>query len=350
MIKLKNLWKIALTAVAMSAMLVACEPEKEKDDNPSNNGGGSDLVFVDYPDEAKISESGVYTAKLSKSGISTDVWGADKEKGKETIKLVLAPKDVVQKIIDESIADDKALFTDGNKCYVYANNDVNNGNFTSATVTEGKYVQPAGLEKEYTGLVITKDGDGNYIVKVDMGNIDTSILLAKGAEESKEDTWGAYGKLKTEYVPMVLGSVTAANMDAPIYPFGIWDAGIAVMVPSTEAYPTEITKEPVMKYTLADVNSYAGTMTVDGGNWSHKKLTDNSFTFKATGTDEFAFTVGNWNYKLGGATIAALDNEYELTVGGENNKFAESVLTAESEYTATLIVKDDKAYVKVTAK
>lgn len=40
MIKLKNLWKIALTAIAMTSMLVACEPEEKKEDDPNKGGSG----------------------------------------------------------------------------------------------------------------------------------------------------------------------------------------------------------------------------------------------------------------------------------------------------------------------
>ena len=294
MIKLKNLWKIALTTMAMSAMLVACDTT---DDGKKTNKVTDTTVYVEYPKEAKISDTGVYTAKLVKEGISTRDWGAGD--GKETIKVVLAPKDIVAKIIDGSITSDAELFVDANKCYIYANNDVGNGLFTSATVKDGTYVQPAGFEK-YIGLAITKDTDGNYIVKVDMTKIDTKLLLAKGAEEAKvidvdNDPWNKISALKTEYIPMILGSVTANSGAA--YPFNFWNAGIAIMEPSTEVYPAKITEEAVLSYTYKDIKFVVGTLT----EWKFISLTEGKYEFQASDTSvRFKFTATEaWVFQAG---------------------------------------------------
>jgi hypothetical protein len=337
--------------MAMSAMLVACETPKEE------NNKGSDVVdttvYVEYPTEAKVSANGVYTAKLVKEGVSLDGWGAGA--GKETIKVVLAPTAVVAKVIDGTITSDADLFVDENKCYVYANNDVGNGMFTSATVVEGTYVQPAGFS-EYKGLAITKDTDGNYIVKFDVSKIENAILLAKGAPkgtlgeggevkvDTETDPWNAVDTLKTAYVPMILGSVTANSGAA--YPFNFWSAGVAIMEPSAEAYPAAVTKEAVLSYNFNDLNSYCGTMN----SWaSHDALDANTFTFTAAAENKFAFTVGTWSYKASGATINALDTEVALVENGGDITFADNVLTEGTDYTVTLIVKGEKeGYVKVS--
>jgi hypothetical protein len=325
-------------------MLVACETPKEE------NNKGSDVVdttvYVEYPTEAKVSDNGVYTAKLVKEGVSLDGWGAGA--GKETIKVVLAPTAVVAKVIDGTITSDADLFVDENKCYVYANNDVGNGMFTSATVAEGTYVQPAGFS-EYKGLAITKDADGNYIVKFDVSKIDNAILLAKGTPkgtlgeggeskvDAETDPWNAVDTLKTAYVPMILGSVTANSGAA--YPFNFWSAGVAIMEPSTEAYPAAVTKEAVLSYNFNDLNSYAGEMN----GWGHESLESNSFTFTAGDKNDFAFTVGAWAYKACGATINALDTEFALKENDAANiTFAENLLTKGTDYTVTLIVKGEK--------
>ena len=347
MIKLKNLWKIALATMAMSAMLVACDTAKEDDDKGSKDEVVDTTVYVEYPTEAKVSANGVYTAKLVKEGVSLDGWGAGA--GKETIKVVLAPTAVVAKVIDETITSDADLFVDENKCYVYANNDVGNGMFTSATVVEGTYVQPAGFS-EYEGLAITKDADGNYIVKFDVSKIDNAILLAKGAAETKvtdeEDPWNAVDTLKTAYVPMILGSVTANSGAA--YPFNFWSVGVAIMEPSTENYPEAVTEEAVLSYNFNDLNSYAGEMN----GWGHESLESNSFTFTAGDKNDFVFTVGAWAYKACGATINALDTEFALKENDAANiTFAENLLTKGTDYTVTLIVKGEKeGSVKVSAK
>ena len=304
-------------------------------------------VYVEYPTEAKVSTNGVYTAKLVKEGVSLDGWGAGA--GKETIKVVLAPTAVVAKVIDGTIISEADLFVDENKCYVYANNDVETGMFTSATVVEGTYVQPAGYGK-YEGLAITKDADGNYIAKFDVNQINTSILLAKGEAETKvtdeEDPWNAVNTLTTAYVPMILGSVTANSGAA--YPFKIWNAGIAIMEPSTEDYPTNVIYEQPLSYNFNHLNSYCGTMS----EWVHNSLEANSFIFTAAGGDEFAFTIGSFNFKANGVEITELDMEFALKEGAVDNiTFADGVLTEGTNYIVTLIVKGDKeAYVKVSAK
>ena len=354
MIKLKNLWKIALATMAMSTMLVACDTAKEDDDNEVVDT----TVYVKYPTEAKVSGTGVYTAKLPKEGADLTGGFASVAGEKESIKVVLAPKDVVAKIIDKKITSDSNLFTDENKCYVYANNDVGNGVFTSTKVVKGTYVQPAGYE-EYVGLAITKDADGNYIVKFDITKINTSILLAKSSADStickngeskvdaETDAWNAVDTLKTNYIPMVLGSVTGNSGAA--YPFNFWNAGIAIMEPSTEDYPTNVIYEQPLSYNFNHLNSYCGTMS----EWVHNSLEANSFIFTAAGDDEFAFTNGTWELKACGATINALDTEFALKANGDtaNITFAENLLTEGTDYTVTLIVKgDEEGYVKVSAK
>ena len=364
MIKLKNLWKIALATMAMSTMLVACDTAKEDDDKGSKDDVVDTTVYVKYPTEAKVSDNGVYTAKLVKEGVSLDQWAA--ADGKEKIKVVLAPKAVVAKIIDKTIKTENDLFTDENKCYVYANNDVGNGTFTSTNVAEGTYVQPAGIEEKFVGLVITKDADGNYIVKFDINKINTNILLAKSSADSTigkdgesnvdadTDVWNAVDKLKTDYIPMVLGSVTA-NIGPAKYPFSIWNAGVAIMKPSTDAYPTEkITEEvPGIPFTSADITSIVG----EAIGWDHsEKLNDDlEYVFTAKGAgDTIAFTDGTWDYRFSDTVVDALDKEVKLTehVGGDpaHVTFKDGVLEAGKKYTVSFIIVDDhNANIKVSA-
>ena len=314
-------------------------------------------VYVEFPTEAKVSDNGVYTAKLVKEGVDLSGGFGSVAGEKETIKVVLAPKDVVAKIIDRTITSDADLFVDENKCYVYANNDVGTGMFTSAIVVEGTYVQPAGYGK-YEGLAITKDADGNYIAKFDITKINTSILLAKSSADStickngeskvdaETDAWNAVDTLTTDYIPMLIGSVTANSGAA--YPFNVWNAGIVIMEPSTEDYPTNVIYEQPLSYNFNHLNSYCGTMS----KWVHNSLEANSFIFTAAGGDEFAFTIGSFNFKANGVEITELDMEFALKANDAANiTFAENLLTEGTDYTVTLIVKgDEEGYVKVSAK
>ena len=356
MIKLKNLWKIALATMAMSTMLVACDTAKEDDDNEVVDT----TVYVKYPTEAKVSGTGVYTAKLPKEGADLTGGFASVAGEKESIKVVLAPKDVVAKIIDKKITSDSNLFTDENKCYVYANNDVGNGVFTSTKVVKGTYVQPAGYE-EYVGLAITKDADGNYIVKFDITKINTSILLAKSSADSTigekgeskvdadADAWGAVDKLKTDYIPMVLGSVTG-NSGAH-YSLNFWNAGVAIMEPTEENYPTTIEKEKAlvippladMKYVRSNFGDISITFSDDVATAKITyALANNTWKQSKLSGIEFGVCGSNgWDEKYTGAEITALDTPVALKFNAStNNTVASNVLEDGKTYVLTINAKD----------
>lgn len=370
MIKLKNLWKIALATMAMSTMLVACDTAKEDDDKGSKDDVVDTTVYVEYPTEAEVSASGVYTAKLPKEGADLTGGFASVAGEKESIKVVLAPKEVVAKIIDGTITNGDGLFTDDNKCYVYANNDVGNALFTSANVTEGTYVQPAGYG-EYEGLAITKDADGNYIVKFDIAKINTSLLLAKSSEDSTigkkgesnvdadSDAWGAVDKLKTDYIPMVLGSVTGNSGAA--YPFNFWNVGVAILEPSTEAYPTttSIKEEPVlvlpslaeMKLVCSNFGNFPITFSGDVATCEIEySLAKNTWNEDALAEIKFGICSDeNWSQKFTGAAVTALDTEVKVTFNdSDDNTVAAKILEDGKTYVLTINAKDKT--VKVTEK
>ena len=268
----------------------------------------------------------------------------------------------------KKITSDSDLFTDDNKCYVYANNDVGNALFTSATVTKGTYVQPAAYG-EYVGLAITKDADGNYIVKFDINKIDTNILLAKSSADSTigkdgesnvdadADAWGAVDKLKTDYIPMVLGSVTG-NSGAR-YPLNFWNVGVAIMEPTEEAYPTSIKAETAlvlppltdMKYVCSNIGNKPITFA---DNIAEVEFV---YDFSKNGwndvTEGVAFGIckgdGDWSQKFTGAAVTALDAEVKVTFNANsNNTVAANILEDGKTYVLTINAKDKT--VKVTEK
>ncbi|MEE1291473.1 MAG: InlB B-repeat-containing protein, partial [Spirochaetota bacterium] len=181
-----------------------------------------ETAFVPFPAEAVISSSGVYTATLVKEGF-TDGWcGGDDI---DYLKVVLAPRDVVAKMITGEITSESELFTDENMCYVYANNNVGNGKITIANLSTDTYLQPVGTNgTEYTGLAVRTDEDGNYVVLFDTTKINKDILLAKSNMESNDDVWENKGNIESDYIPMVLGCVTG---DYSCYPFQMWCVGVA---------------------------------------------------------------------------------------------------------------------------
>lgn len=197
-----------------------------------------ETAFVPFPTEAVVSSSGVYTATLVKEGFNNG-WCSDDDI--DYLKVVLAPRDVVAKMITGEICNESDLFTDENMCYVYANNDVGNGKITISNLSTDSYLQPIGTDgTEYTGLAVRTDEEGNYVVLFDITKINKDILLAKSNMESNDDVWENKGNIESDYIPMVLGCVTG---DYSCYPFQMWNVGVAILEPTDEAFPENINVE-----------------------------------------------------------------------------------------------------------
>lgn len=305
-----------------------------------------ETAFVPFPAEAVISSSGVYTATLIKEGF-TDGWcGGDDI---DYLKVVLAPRDVVAKMITGEIASESELFTDENMCYVYANNNVGNGKITVSNLSTDTYLQPVGTNgTEYTGLAVRTDEDGNYVVLFDTTKINKDILLAKSNMESNDDVWENKGNIESDYIPMVLGCVTG---DYSCYPFQMWCVGLAVLEPTDEAFPETLNKETLP--TANEVKYISGSLT----DWNYAELTNNTYEFTFSGDIlnycyndylEFLFYTDDQTVRIGGGTFASLDENVELTNSYNYVRLPISLLnegtkylitfTATGDYTATVSV------------
>lgn len=305
-----------------------------------------ETAFVPFPAEAVISSSGVYTATLVKEGF-TDGWcGGDDI---DYLKVVLAPRDVVAKMITGEIASESELFTDENMCYVYANNNVGNGKITVSNLSTDTYLQPVGTNgTEYTGLAVRTDEDGNYVVLFDTTKINKDILLAKSNMESNDDVWENKGNIESDYIPMVLGCVTG---DYSCYPFQMWNVGVAVLEPTDEAFPETLNKETLP--TANEVKYISGSLT----DWNYAELTNNTYEFTFSGDIlnycyndylEFLFYTDDQTVRIGGGTFTSLDENVELTNSYNYVRLPISLLnegtkylitfTATGDYTATVSV------------
>lgn len=289
-----------------------------------------ETVYVPFPAEAAISSSGVYTATLVKEGF-TDGWcGGDDI---DYLKVVLAPRDVVAKMITGEITSESDLFTDENMCYVYANNDVGNGKITVSNLSTDTYLQPIGTNgTEYTGLAVRTDEDGNYVVLFDITKINKDILLAKSDMESNDDVWENKGNIESDYIPMVLGCVTG---DYSCYPFQMWCVGVAILEPATEAFPETLNKETLP--TANEVKYISGSLT----DWNYTELTNNTYEFTFSGDVlnycyndylEFLFYTDDQTIRIGGGTFASLDESVELTNDSSYTRLPISLLTVGSKY------------------
>ena len=298
-----------------------------------------ETVYVPFPEEAAISSSGVYTATLVKEGFNNG-WGSGNDA--DYLKIVLAPRDVVAKMISGELDNESELFTDENMCYVYANNNVGNGKITVSNLSTDTYLQPIGTNgTEYTGLAVRTDEEGNYVVLFDITKINKDILLAKSDMESTEDVWGNKDNIESDYIPMVLGCVTG---DYSCYPFQMWCVGVAILEPATEAYPETLNKETLP--TANDVKYIYGTLT----DWSYAELTNNTYEFTLSGDVlnycyndylEFLFYTEDQTVRIGGGTFASLDENVELTNSYDYVRLPISLLTIGSKYIISFTATGD---------
>lgn len=305
-----------------------------------------ETAFVPFPTEAVVSSNGVYTATLIKEGF-TDGWcGGDDI---DYLKVVLAPRDVVAKMITGEISNESELFTDENMCYVYANNNVGNGKITVSNLSTDTYLQPVGTNgTEYTGLAVRTDDEGNYVVLFDITKINKDILLAKSNMESNDDVWENKGNIESDYIPMVLGCVTG---DYSCYPFQMWCVGLAILEPTDEAFPETLNTETLP--TANEIKYIYGNFT----DWNYTELTNNTYEFTFSGDVlnycyndylEFLFYTDDQTVRIGGGTFASLDENVELTNSYNYVKLPISLLnegtkylitfTATGDYTATVSV------------
>ena len=298
-----------------------------------------ETVYVPFPEEAIISSSGVYTATLVKEGFNNG-WGSGDDA--DYLKIVLAPRDVVAKMISGEITSESELFTDENMCYVYANNNVGNGKITVSNLSTDTYLQPIGTNgTEYTGLAVRTDEEGNYVVLFDITKINKDILLAKSNMESNEDVWENKDNIESDYIPMVLGCVTG---DYSCYPFYMWGVGVALLEPATEAYPETLNKETLP--TANDVKYIYGTLT----DWNYVELTDNTYEFTFSNNIlnycyndylEFSFYTNDKTVSISGGTFTSLDDSVELTNNYNSTRLPISLLTIGSKYTISFTATGD---------
>lgn len=298
-----------------------------------------ETVYVPFPEEAAISSSGVYTATLVKEGFNNG-WGSGDDA--DYLKIVLAPRDVVAKMISGEITSESELFTDENMCYVYANNNVGNGKITVSNLSTDTYLQPIGTNgTEYSGLAVRTDEEGNYVVLFDITKINKDILLAKSNMESNEDVWENKDNIESDYIPMVLGCVTG---DYSCYPFYMWGVGVALLEPATEAYPETLNKETLP--TANDVKYIYGTLT----DWNYVELTDNTYEFTFSNNIlnycyndylEFSFYTNDKTVSISGGTFTSLDESVELTNNYNSTRLPISLLTVGSKYTISFTATGD---------
>ena len=204
---------------------------------------------------------------------------------------------------------------------------------------------PVDDEYHYYNGVAATITDKTFTLTVDMTKVVITDLKALWEGDSEKVMTNEDIVDLTGYKPYVV-ALGDHRVDEDNYKLTAWNADVMAMAAGA-TFPTDLKEDAPVVPTCNALNSIAGYMT----GWNHTALVNNSFTFTATGQDDFAFTVGTWEFQVRDATIYALDEEVRLYehFGSDCITFAEGVLTVGTEYTVTLIVKGPhEAYVKVT--
>ena len=354
MIKLKNLWKIALATMAMSAMLVACDTASDGDKGNSNDGATA---------------SGVYSYTFPKSNFASN-WGNNSNLTFSVVLLTDEQLKACQEFTDAEgnvgrlqaaaitnpeyqIAANDNMKISGADIYTTdpSTNVVPNGVYApygNATVN-GLYQYYTGVAVEVKDTTVTVYVDMSKVVKTELvalyDNGEGGAKLYVGDEEGEE--WISPDSVNFSNCKPYLVNLVAEDEDNLV--FNSWSTTVVKMAKEGSFPTAELKKDAPVPTTCKDLDSYNGTMV----DWAteHTALTDNTFTFTAADENKFVFTDGSWDFKAGGVEITDLNKDFDLVVGGSDITFGADVLTKGSSYLVTLTIVDETtAKVKVTAK
>jgi hypothetical protein len=333
MIKLKNLWKIALATMAMSAMLVAC-------DTSSDSGNKSE--------EESLGGVGVYSYTVNIADIS-GAWGGNSVSpafsvvllNETTLAACSAAGDFKQATAAEP---EYQIGAFGN---MKIKDTASAGNFAvyGQSAVDDVFQYYNGIAATVTADAVTLYVDMTKLVKTDLkglwkdtGNGDEAVMTA-------DDLVDLAG-----YKPYVIALGTEA-IDPDNKAFAAWSADVMKMEENATFPAGDLKKDAPVVPSTASINCIVGSIN----SWAHTPMTDNTATFVAAGGDQFSFTNGGWDYRFADAVVTALDTEVELKEYSAGDPphvtFADGVLTAGTEYTVTFIAVDKHtAKVKVSAK
>jgi hypothetical protein len=303
---MKNIWKFLMVAMMAIAMVGCPQPNNDGDGGNGGNGGNGG------------STEGVYsftiTADMMGAFDENHAWGSE-EGAFRTIKFILVPNNV------EFEGD--ASFTDTNKIYVYAHNDIDNGRIYFNQFGDGalQVVSKVGADY-YKAAAVKKSGD-DYIVYFDMNKVALASLCAKGAAEGKrgKDKWNAFNTLVSNYTPYIIGNVTSNvyNEENPDgydeFEVDMWNAGVVKMEKSSTPFPAvkvptgiDYDTLPAVQDTVIDWTKLMGLRgTIN--NWGLTAIDTSAdvmvATFDCDQTDEkFKVAYDPWD---GGSQIASFE-------------------------------------------
>ena len=394
MIKLKNLWKVVLALMVMSAMLVACDTttggDSDKSDsgnktenNGGNGNGGSDNGGNGGSDNGGNGgngnggsdnggnagdnlATGVYKYELLVDDIS-GAWGGSAEN--PAFSVMLLNDATLQACVDAgdfkqatAVEPEYQVGAFGNMKLASKPNAEG-----SCTANAGSYAVYGGnpvndVFQYYNGIAVTIDEEGTFTLYVDMSKLVKTQLKGLWKDEGNGDEAVMTDQDIVEldgYKPYVI-ALGDDVVDEDNYIMTGWSASLMKMEEGATFPTEELKKEAPAVPVVADINCIVGTIT----GWDHTPMTDNTYEFgfdadvtaDVNAATQFAFTNGDWGYRFSNAVVEALDVEVDLAedVGGNpaHVTFAADVLEVGKDYTVTFIPGSDNhsAKVKVSAK
>ena len=335
MIKLKNLWKIALATMAMSAMLVACDT-------------GSD-------DDKKEAVADCVSITVEMDKIST-AWGGSSLKPAFSV-VYLTDAHVEAAAGVEAGLDPKAVGSTASPVYQLSAN----GNLAFDTPVAGTCV-PFGLNdsKFYDGVAAKiTDKDVTVFIKTTSINKKQFELLGagfSGIEEGKSAVTDTDAEMMdfAEYKPYVLALVDDAEGELA----GVKCAWGGYLVPVTAeaTFPTDAEKKAPVAYDYKILSQIRGTL--GGEDWNGTKVVTVSgtiltyeFTCEDPEANQFAVTtIAGWSGdKYTGAEVTVGGAEVSLVKGSDTNASVKG-LEAGKSYVLTVDFSTSDVKSKVSAK
>ena len=331
MIKLKNLWKIALATMTMSAMLVACDTESS--DNGKKN------------DDSGLGLTGVYSYTVNRDDIAA-AWGGSVD---SPIFSVMFLDETALEIVKKEGNLKKNPFSHPEyQIGVFGNmrvtDKIEEGNFA---VYGMKAVD--NVYKYYDGVAVTIT-DTDLTVFVDTAKLVKTQLKATFKDEGNGDEADMTDKhsVKLEgYKPYVIALASKEN-DSDNYVASGFDADLMKMEEGATFPAGDLKKAAPVVLTAKDINSVKGSVT---DSWAIIDLAaDGSFEFtydKDTMKEiRFIYTVkkdddsnAGKNFKVQGSECKALDTDVAVKDDeGDNTycQFATSLFTDGTTYLVTL--------------
>ena len=314
MIKLKNLWKVALATMAMTAMLVACDEGSSKKDD--NKGGDS------------LGGTGVYSYAVDIDDISV-AWGGSPES--PAFSVVLLTDELFDLCKAASNFKQAPADTPEYQIGAYGNMTLTDtsdtGNFAiyGLNPVDGIYQYYAGVAAAVTDTTVTVTVDMTKLVITDLKALWTGDKEANMGDDDIVDLKG--------YKPYII-ALSSETADPDNYCFNAWNCDVMKMEEGADFPSGELKKTaPVvpgiseMTYITSNAGNFPLTWNGDVATAEIAIENLNDWGDDSDTTLYFGITIGAnvWTTKYTGAKIEVGGEAKEFILMADGNSAAKGV-------------------------